>query len=399
MSHRFLLGLLVASFAASVGCTPATQFRRAAVVPTPGGETITNPVRGRAELSGSVSYTDTNTDILPAVNDPALHATNTLFSGQARFKLSEIATLGFHGLYSHSTFSTPTALGTPPMEDESIIGVGPSFSLHFLNTSRVRLGLGVAITGVSVPWSVWERRSTAPPEPEEFIDIDASNYDKIEEGRDLLLLGRLSFGINVILHRYVEMFGGLSVQNSFKNIGFDNQEREGSTLDARSLGVVPYLGVTARVPGGFFMQAQYYYPMGFSQFRGNDILGVTSWGGLQFGIGVNLGSDEDPRHAPPVREPQYAPEQQYPQQQYPQQQYPQQQYPQQQQQYPQQQYPQQQQVAPPPYAPAPQAPPTQPSSDADLNAPADPYAGEEAPELTPISNDDTNDVHNPFATP
>ncbi|NCQ59852.1 MAG: hypothetical protein GW913_04170, partial [Myxococcales bacterium] len=42
--------LLVLGFALLVGCVPQTRYRRTAFVPTPHGDSLTQPVRGGVEL-------------------------------------------------------------------------------------------------------------------------------------------------------------------------------------------------------------------------------------------------------------------------------------------------------------------------------------------------------------
>lgn len=281
-NHALTLTILVLLAA---GCAPQTRYRRSAVVPTPRGDDLTQDFAGPAEVSGSVAHTDVETQFVPRVGDSALLATETTFEGRARFRVGEHFALGLHGLYSHSTFAQRTSWGTPPMDGESIYGFGPNISFHVGDRDRYVIGGGFGLTFMNTPWSVWERTSDATL-PELLDDI--AGYEQIDEGRELHLLTTLSLGATWIAHPAFELFGGFSVQSSLVNIGFDNQARDGSTLSASEFGVTPFLGATARIPGGAFVRGQYYVPIGFEQFT----VGSASWGGVQLTLGFDIGREE-----------------------------------------------------------------------------------------------------------
>lgn len=269
----------------AAGCAPQTRYRRSAVVPTPRGDDLTQDFAGRVEVSGSVAHTDVETDLLPRAGDPALLATETTFDGRVRFRVGEHIAFGLHGLYSHSTFAQQTAWGAPPMHDQSIYGFGPNLSFHVGDRKRYVIGGGFGLTFMNTPWSVWER--TSDPTLPELLD-DIAGYEQIDEGREMLLLTTLSLGATWVVHPSFELFGGLSVQSSLTNIGFDDQARDGSTLSADEFGVTPFLGATGRIPGGAFVRGQYYVPIGFEQFT----LGSASWGGVQLTVGVDIGRED-----------------------------------------------------------------------------------------------------------
>jgi len=282
--------LLVLGFALLVGCVPQTRYRRTAFVPTPHGDSLTQPVRGGVELIGEVSTGDVDTDYAPQVGDPALHAARTEFSGQARFAIGRHFAVGPQVSYAHSSMSQGTAAGTPPMENESLYGFGPNVSLHFggpIDGGHMTWGFGAgfALSFVSVPYAVWERNDGLTS-VEALLDPSASNYHLVDSGRDVQALFALSLGGTVGLNDYVDLFGGVSVQNSMKNIGFDDLQRSGSTITAGEVGAVPFFGVTGHVPGGLLLRAQYGFPIGFNQFYA----GSASWGTLQFSIGAELGA-------------------------------------------------------------------------------------------------------------
>ncbi len=284
------LPTLALGLALLAACTPQTRYRRAAFVPTPRGDSLTQAVRGGVELTGEVTSGDVNTDYTPQVGDPALRAATTQFSGQARFAIGRHFAVGTQAVYAHSSMSQATALGTPPMENKSLFGFGPNVSLHFggpINTGHMSwgFGMGLALSFVSVPYSVWERNDGGTS-LDELIDTDAANYHLIESGRDIEGLVNFSIGGTLGLNDYVDLFGGVSIQNSMTNIGFDDVQRSGSTISAGEVGAVPFLGVTGHIPGGLLLRAQYGFPIGFDQFYADS----SSWGTLQFTVGAELGA-------------------------------------------------------------------------------------------------------------
>jgi len=278
----------------NAGCAPQTRYRRTAFVPTPRADSLTQRVRGDVEIVGEASTGDVDTDYVPQVGDPALHAARTQFSAQARFALGRHFAIGTQAVYAHSSMSERTAAGTPPMHGESLYGVGPNVSVHFggaIEGGHMSwgVGAGLALNFVSVPYAVWERNDGLTG-IDAVIDTDASNYHLIEADREVQGLVAFSLGGTFGINDYVDLFGGVSIQNSMTNIGFDNVQRDGSTLSASEVGAVPFFGVTGHVPGGLLLRAQYGFPIGFDQFYRDS----TSWGTLQFTVGVELG---DPRSA------------------------------------------------------------------------------------------------------
>lgn len=298
-----LLALVVGTFAH--GCAPATAYRRTALVPTPGGDTLTQPLHRRAEASLTAHVTDIVTDPFPTVGDSALQATRTTFTGQARFRIGEHLRLGGQFLYSHASLAQETTSGTPPMEGESVFGIGPQISAGW-GGERWHIGFGGSLTFTTVPWATWMRLPGAPDSDFDGAPI-TDHYAPLEGGRDLMMLFTLSAGATFIASEWFEGFGGFSIQNALTNIGFDDQDRTGSTLSADRVGIVPFVGATFRVPEpGLFVRGQYYYPINF----GHMTAGHAHWGGFAVTIGVQLGElrEREHAHAPaPYDAPTYAP--------------------------------------------------------------------------------------------
>ncbi len=271
-------------------CAPATQYRRGALVPTPRGDSLVHTQRRQVELSGAVAFTDVDQDPLPSYGDPALQAARTTFLGQARLRVGKYLRLGAQGFFSHASFAAPTAAGTPPMNGQRVWGLGPQLSFHFRD-ARWAFGGGFSLTLASVPWTAWQRRDGAPELVNEPVDTVIERYEEVRRGREVHPLVTIGVGATWIAHPAFEAFVGLTLQSSLTNIGFDDQERHGSTLQSDNVGMAPFVGITARAPGaGVYVRAQYDYPLAFEQFTWG---GARSWGGVMASVGVELGPNPD----------------------------------------------------------------------------------------------------------
>lgn len=284
--NRFALPLI--ALVALAGCAPASRFRRAAHVPMPTGDSLTQPQEGLVDVSGSITHQNSSIDLFPELGDPALQASNTTFYGEARFRLGRFLRLGLQGTYSHSSLAQPTATGTPPMEDSHLFGLGPSFSFNY-RQPKWALGAGISATFLSTPWSTWERRDGTGDFRYDPSEIFLEDYRLTDEGRDLMVLLNASVGATYIPLPSLEIFGGLSVQNSLDNIGFSNEGADGSTISAGNFGVVPFVGVTGRIPQGGYLRFQYFLPIGFGQFESPN---ESNWGGIQGTIGWDIRTEE-----------------------------------------------------------------------------------------------------------
>ena len=278
-THRLACFLAVALAAA--GCAPQTAFRRSALVPAPTGDTYITPVEGHTQLAGQVTHGTVGYDELPEIEQPSLHVARTQLRGHARFRVGEYVTIGGEASYSHVELSEPNAVGVPPVTRDHVWGIGPVVSVHFgPSKSNVSFGLSAALTLESVPYAIWER--TTPHDP--FTDgwgFDPEQHRLAEEGSDMMLLTRISGGMTYRFLEELSLHTGLSFQNHAVNIGYDDQERDGSTLSATDIGVVPFVGVKARLPDdGLYAMGQWYAPLGFEQLEG------AQWGAL-----VQLGAD------------------------------------------------------------------------------------------------------------
>ena len=268
-------------------CAPATRYRRAALVPMPSGDVLTQPQEGVADLSGSVAHQDASVNRFPELEDPALQAARTTISANARFRLGRYLRLGAQGFFATTRMATPTATGTPEVPGQTVFGLGPNVSFNY-RRARWAVGAGVSLSLVSAPWSSWSRADGSSDGTYEPGEGFRASYQLDDSGRDIMPLVNVAVGATYIPSPYVELFGGLSVQNSLRNIGFDNRQRDGSTLSADEVGVVPFVGVTARVPAGAYLRAQYFVPLGFSQFNGAQV----SLGGFMATLGWDIARGE-----------------------------------------------------------------------------------------------------------
>ncbi len=261
---------------AASGCAPQTAFRRSALVPAPTGEHLTAPIERNVQFGGTVSHTDSGYESFPAVGDPALHVARTQMRGHVRFKAGPNVTLGGEANYSHFELSEPNSYGTPPVTGKSTWGVGPVFSLHVgPDKSDLSFGFSGALQLQSVPWTIWERTTPATITDWGF---DEADHEVTAEGTDLILLTRVSGAMNYRIYRGLSLHTGVSFQNHVVNIGFDDQDRQGSTLTANDLGIVPYVGAHFVSDEGFYVLAQGYTPIGYEQLRGVQMGGMLTIG-------------------------------------------------------------------------------------------------------------------------
>lgn len=243
----------------------------------PTGDTLITPVEGRVQVAGQVTHGTTDHDPLPSVGDPALHVARTQLRGHARFKMGDYVTIGGEAHWSHLELSETSATGVPPVTREHVWGLGPIVSVHFgPSKSNVSFGVAAALSLESVPWAIWERTS-----PAGFGDwgFDPSEHRLAEDGTDLLVLMRVSGGMTYRFLDELSMHTGVSFQNHVVNIGYDDQERDGSTAAASDIGVVPFVGVKARIPEeGLYALAQWYMPLGYEQLNGPQMGGLIQLG-------------------------------------------------------------------------------------------------------------------------
>jgi len=242
----------------------------------PVGEHLTAPVERNVQFGGTISHTHSGHEDFPDLGDSALHVARTQVRGHVRFKVGPYATIGGEANYSHFELSEPNSSGTPPVTRHSTFGIGPVFSFHVgPEKSDLSFGFSGALQLQNVPWTTWER--TTPPSITDW-GFDEADHEVAADGEDLMLLTRISGAMNYRIWRGLSLHTGLSFQNHVANIGFDDQDREGSTLTANDLGIVPYVGAHFVTDEGFYVLAQGYTPIGYEQLRGVQMGGMLQIG-------------------------------------------------------------------------------------------------------------------------
>jgi hypothetical protein len=250
-----LLFVCLVLVAASACAPPPSLYRRSVLSPSAMAGVGHQPLRdGQVDVAGSLSSNRVRTE-LPIVGDPAVHVAELNAVGHLRLGFGDHLTLGLQGQYAHQKFSRPSAHGTPPLRERDGYGLGPNASLHLGDSDSLSVTVGLATTYMNVPWAEWELDSPGA------YDCDGCSerrpdYKFARAGRESHWLYRLQIGPNYQFTDQIGAFAGFSFQNSFTNIGFDNIEREGSTVSADHDFAVWYFGMTLRSDSGLYAQMQ-----------------------------------------------------------------------------------------------------------------------------------------------
>ncbi len=265
---------------ASVACgPPESRFRRSALIPSALASTNIAPVDdGQVEVSASVSFSDTKATH-PGLGDPGLHVAEANAVGQLRVGVHKNVSVGWQVQGAHRAWSNLSSHGTPPLRDDYVYGTGPNLSLHLGDPQWLSFSLAGALTWMSVPWAIWEIRDN--PNARCFDCDERPNYRFVSKGRDRFVIYRVSMGPHMRLNDHFAIFSGVSFQNTMTNIGFDNEERAGSTLDNDHHYHVLFMGMTARQKTGLFARVQ-----GF--LAGSQTSVTLPTMGVQLTLGFNL---------------------------------------------------------------------------------------------------------------
>lgn len=243
-------------------CAPTTKYLRTADISSPTGETLTLPMHDTIELSGSAAIVDSTQTLRHLIylpGDPLVNPSLWQFAGLARFQVHPNIAIGAQGTVELAQSRNILSI---PFDNEILWGLGPNIGFHFHpGSDNFTLGLSFALTMMSTPWATWERKNDSKTSMV-FLPLDMSQYQRGQTGRDFLFLFRGSFGASYLFVEHVELFGGLSFQNTATNIGFDDFQRAGSTLQASIINLVPYLGIGVLYKP-FFSRLQLYIPVQF----------------------------------------------------------------------------------------------------------------------------------------
>jgi hypothetical protein len=271
-----------------VGCAPESLYRRTALVPTPVAESLVRAPRGAVQATGAIDTGAEGVNRYPELGEASVLRADTSVHGEVRFTAGRHVVIGAQAMYAHVRMAHESATATPPLgRRASTGGIGPNLSVHVPVHPRVTLGFGAALTLGIVPWTVYERLMPSTGVESEFVP---SEHRIANQGRDVLVFVRIAAGVSHRLHDWVDLDYGLSLQNAAFNVGFSDTPASGSTLRVSSFGVLPFVGVTLRLPNGFLARFAYAVPFGFAAYDSDD----GSIGNFQFAVGVDL----DRRAAP-----------------------------------------------------------------------------------------------------
>lgn len=258
-----------------VGCEPpVSAYRRSGLKPGLFSETATHPLgQGKVEVTGSGAHERVFTET-PSMLDPALHVAETTLHGQARVGVTDHIAVGAQVEGTSDALTVPSADGTPPLRDSLALGAGPLVSVSAGRFGGLSTTLALSGMFMKLPWATW---SLDPGEADRCPPCEGPPpaYSLVDHGKDLLFLYRVSITTAYDFNPYFGVYGGLSVQNSVTNIGFDRVSRDGSTLEASDIALVPYYGLIAHSDSGLFLK--------LSGFNSNSIVP-----GVQGTLGVEL---------------------------------------------------------------------------------------------------------------
>jgi hypothetical protein len=256
-------------------CLPVTKFRREALVPSPQpppyrGETLG---RGHMEFQAQVAGSHVYEEEYPLVDydslyDDALWVPEFMINASGMFGIASIFDLGFLLTYAHGSWANPSALGTPPMPDDGkhLFAIGPQVGLggKFLD-GKLFFGGYASFQYVRIPWSEWEADN---------VDPYSTCYHLNDEGADNDLYYRFGVYFGGRPAPWVALNAGIVVHASWINIGFSNEDYDGSTLDQKSPLLMPLLGARFDIKPVFFetfvtfpistVREISYFPLGWS---------------------------------------------------------------------------------------------------------------------------------------
>lgn len=266
-----------------VGCAPQALYRRTALVPTPVAESLVRAPRGSVQATGAIDTGADGRNRFPELGEASVLRADTSAHGEVRFTASRHVVIGAQAMYAHVRMAHESATATPPLgRRASTGGFGPNLSVHAPVRPRVTLGFGAALTLGFAPWTVYER--LVPSTGMEESEFVPSEHRIADQGRDVLVFVRIAAGVSHRLHDWVDLDYGLSLQNAAFNVGFGDTPASGSTLRASSFGVLPFVGVSVRVPNGFLARFAYALPLGFGAYD-SDSIGT---GNFHFAFGVDF---------------------------------------------------------------------------------------------------------------
>jgi hypothetical protein len=212
-------------------CAPQTQYRNTGLVPAAhalpwDGRTV---AAGSLRVEGTAVLSNVNENLSPQVGDTALYVPNLSVEGAATYAVSNGVELGLRGAFAQYSWSSPTAVGTPPLVgNPTVSGVGPEIRMMIpLDTaSRWTLGLAGNIMNYQIPYAEWQAGCTTGA-------TCSGGYSLAEQKTsghvtlNFAIYPSYSFGPEL-----GHVFTGLSVHSGFKNDGFTDTPSNDQIEDA-----------------------------------------------------------------------------------------------------------------------------------------------------------------------
>jgi hypothetical protein len=227
---RWLVALctLVASLS---GCAPQTAYRNAAMIPAAhpvawSGHTVGE---GKLRIDGNVMHAGVVTDLLPSVNQSALHVPETTVEGSAGLGLHEYVEIGARVSYAAYRWAERSAVGTAPIiARDAIYGVGPELRVAVPLDKKKRFVIGGAFNALlyQLPYSRWE--NITPAQPCTLADLGAcgvgwnnATYKLTEQGSSSRIAWNAAITPSITFDpRFGYGFLSLGAHSGYKNDGF-----------------------------------------------------------------------------------------------------------------------------------------------------------------------------------
>lgn len=265
MARRPLALSLLALSLLAVGCNRPSATGHTVFVPSHVASTMVHPQTRRVEVSGGASFNHVSTDWAHEDGDDALQVAHTVFHGEVRVRMAEQVRFGIQAIYSHTALSDVSGVEVGDLGPKSLFGLGPQVGGSFRG-ERWHVGIGGALTLMTLPWGVWYVRFREPP------------TRLLDEGRLIVPKFSASLAATWLATERFELFVGGAAETAIGNDGFDREEdRRARSLDVRG-NFVPFVGATFRSPAsGFFLRLQYQYVVAEKSVRnggGSLTLGV-----------------------------------------------------------------------------------------------------------------------------
>lgn len=270
-----------------LGCeAERTLYRRPALVIQPRSDLNAVPMDGEIiEVSGGVDLNRVNhfgvpvppINYYPEDGDPGLQIVEAVVNAKIRVAPHEKVIFGAEYINGREARSSPNAIEVPEIAAKAVRGGGPFLAFtHSFTGTTISLGASIGIYALKLPWELWRLKSGNC-----VIACLLGDYERLVRRVDTKLQYKVTLLPGWSPYHFVDAFGGLSIQNAFTNIGFHNQELNGSTID-NDVGVVFQFGARFKYKY-VFVDVATYFPAGYDSKNGIFGPGFALAGGFRLG--------------------------------------------------------------------------------------------------------------------